>query len=91
MKSTDSCKNRPELNGYFNKAKKNPVAITRGVDRFILMNEKEFLNMKDELLSLQKNLISLLQINNGQSESFQSISEGFNSLFGEIDNAVDTK
>lgn len=60
MDNTNSRTFRTKLSEFFDLATKKPVAIARGNDRFVLMNEEEYLNLKDEVLSLQRNLISLL-------------------------------
>jgi PHD/YefM family antitoxin component YafN of YafNO toxin-antitoxin module len=51
---------REKLSKFFDIALEKTVAISRGKDRFILMNEEEYLNLRDEVLSLQRNLIALL-------------------------------
>lgn len=51
---------RDKLSDFFNIALKKTVSISRGKDRFVLMNESEYLDLRDEVLTLQRNLISLL-------------------------------
>ena len=69
MDNTNSRTFRTKLSEFFDMASKKPVAITRGDDRFVLMNEEEYLNLKDEFLSILRNLISMLEIRGGKSES----------------------
>ena len=75
---------RTKLSEFFDKALRKPVSIARGNDRFILMNEEEYLDLKDEVLSLQKNLLSMLQVADGKAKSFNSTEEGMNALFDEL-------
>ncbi len=51
---------RDKLSNFFDIALKKTVSISRGKDRFVLMNESEYLDLRDEVLSLQRNLIALL-------------------------------
>lgn len=82
--NTNSRNFRTKLSEFFDKARKSPIAITRGNDRYILVNEEEYLSLKDEVMSLQKNLISMMQVNEGNSKSFNNAEESFDSLFDEI-------
>jgi hypothetical protein len=82
--STNSRNFRTKLSEFFDKAIKKPIAIARGNDRFILVNENEYLALKDEVLSLQKNLIAMLQVNEGKAKTFDNVEEGFDSLFDEL-------
>lgn len=72
MDNTNSRTFRTKLSEFFDKAMKKPVSIARGSDRFVLMSEEEYLNLKDEVLSLQRNLISMLEVRGGKSENFNS-------------------
>ncbi len=83
--STNSRNFRTKLSEFFDKALKGPISIARGNDRFILVEESEYLNLKDEVLSLQKNLISMLQVHEGDSKSFDDVESGINSMFDELD------
>lgn len=87
MGNTNSRTFRTKLSEFFDMATKKPVAIARGSDRFVLMNEEEYLNLKDEVLSLQRNLISMLEVRGGKSETFNSkeqLSEMFDNAFANI-------
>lgn len=83
-KNTDSKNLRTRLGESFDEALRKPVSVTRGSDRFILMNEEEYLNLKDEVLSLRKNLFSVLQVVDGKAQSFNNSEEGINRLFDEL-------
>lgn len=62
---------REKLSSFFDVALKKTVSISRGTDRFVLVNEAEYLDLKDEVLSLQRNLIALLE----SPEKRETISE----------------
>lgn len=64
--NTNSRTFRTKLSEFFDMAVKKPVAIARGTDRFVLMNEEEYLNLKDEVLSLQRNLLASLEVREGK-------------------------
>ncbi len=84
--STNARNFRNKLSDFFDKALGGPISIARGQDRFVLVEESSYLNLKDEVLSLQKNLISMLQVHEGKSKSFENVEEGINSLFDELSN-----
>lgn len=87
MDNTNSRTFRTKLSEFFDMATKKPVAIARGSDRFVLMNEEEYLNLKDEVLSLQRNLIAMLEVRSGKSETFNSkeqLSEMFDSVSANV-------
>ena len=48
------------------------------------MNEDEYLNMRDELESLRKNLVSMMQVHEGKCESFTNVEEAMDELFEKI-------
>lgn len=86
METTTNSRNfRTKLSEFFDKAISKPVAISRGSERFVLMNESEYLDLKDEVLSLQRNLLAMLQKNEGKAKTFGNSDEAINSLFDEID------
>ena len=60
------------------------------VIEFVLMNENEYLNLKDEVLSLQRNLISMLEVRSGKSETSLN-SEEFSEIFDNISAKVKKK
>ena len=68
MSDTTTTRNfRENLKYFFDLARKNPIAVNRGAERFIIMSEDEFLKMKEEVMNLQKSLISNLQHQNNQT------------------------
>lgn len=72
------------MNKIFEKAKNTPIKINKDNKSYILMNEKEYLDLNDELLSLRKNLKSLLNIVEGKSKTYTSAEECVNELFKEL-------
>jgi PHD/YefM family antitoxin component YafN of YafNO toxin-antitoxin module len=65
---TPSTRNfRENLKHFFDLARKKPIAINRGTERYVLMSENEFVKMKEEVMNLQKSLISTLQHLNGET------------------------
>ena len=87
MDNTNSRTFRTKLSEFFDIAIKKPVAIARGTERFVLMNEEEYFNLKDEVLSLQRNIISMLEVRGGKSETFSSeeqLSEMFDSVSAKV-------
>lgn len=91
MDNTNSRTFRTKLSEFFDIATRKPVAIARGTERFVLMNENEYLNLKDEVLSLQRNLISMLEVRGGQSETFTNSEEHFSEIFGAVSAKVKKK
>ena len=51
---------REKLSSWFNKAKKNPVFISRKEERFVMISEEYYFEMKDQIDSLKTSLISAL-------------------------------
>lgn len=91
MDNTNSRTFRTKLSEFFDMATKKPVAIARGSDRFVLMNEEEYLNLKDEVLSLQRNLIAMLEVRSGKSESATNVEKQFGEIFDSISANVKKK
>jgi PHD/YefM family antitoxin component YafN of YafNO toxin-antitoxin module len=91
MDNTNSRTFRTKLSEFFDVAVKKPVAIARGGDRFVLMNENEYLNLKDEVLLLQRNLISMLEVRSGKSETFTDSEKQFSEDFDNISAKVKKK
>jgi hypothetical protein len=68
MSETTTTRNfRENLKHFFDLAKKSPISVNRGSERFIIMSENEFLKMKEEVMNLQKSLISNLQQQSNQT------------------------
>ena len=74
--STTTRNFRSNLKEYFDMARDEPIAINRSDERYILLHEKEYLKMKEEISNLQKSLISALQVQNGQYEEIDLNEEG---------------
>ncbi len=81
LMNTNSRTFRTKLSEFFDLAIKKPVSIARGNDRFVLMNEEEYTKLKEEVLSLQRNLISMLEVRSGQSETIDNPEEHFEKVF----------
>ena len=81
---------RTKLSEFFDMAVKKPVAIARGTDRFILMNEEEYLNLKDQVLSLQRNLLAALEVREGKFVTTENPAS-FEKLFDETSDKVRKK
>ena len=82
--NTNSRDFRTKLSEFFDHAIKKPVSISRGTDRFVLMNEKEYLDLKDEVMSLQRNLLSVLDLRNEKTEAFTDAEEHLSKVFDKI-------
>lgn len=82
--ATNSRNLRENLSYFFDKASDEPVAINRGQDRYILVSESEFLKMKEEVMVLQKSLISSLQIQNGEGSEIDDIEAEDSELIAEV-------
>ena len=90
MMNTNSRTFRTKLSEFFDMAVKKPVAIARGTDRFILMNEEEYLNLKDEVLSLQRNLLAALEVREGKFVTTENPA-AFEKLFDDTSDKVRKK
>jgi len=76
---------RENLKHFFDLAGKNPIAINRGSERYILMSENEFVKMKEEVFNLQKSLISTLQmLNEGGGTEITDVEEHHADVLYEI-------
>ena len=51
---------RERLSSWFDKARTEPLFISRKEERFVMISEEEFFDMKDKIDSLQASLISAL-------------------------------
>jgi PHD/YefM family antitoxin component YafN of YafNO toxin-antitoxin module len=66
MKSTNPKTLRAEMRTYLDLAANEPLRILRRSGQaYILINEKRFSDMHDEIVSLQRRLIALANTNNG--------------------------
>jgi hypothetical protein len=76
---------RENLKHFFDLAGKNPIAINRGSQRYVLMSENEFVKMKEEVFNLQKSLISTLQmLNEGGGTEIIDVEEHHSDVLYEI-------
>ena len=76
---------RENFENYFELAKKNPIAINRGSDRYVLLSESEFVKMKEESMNLQKSLISTLQtLNEGGATEYIDVDGHHKKLLDEV-------
>jgi PHD/YefM family antitoxin component YafN of YafNO toxin-antitoxin module len=73
--NTNSRTFRTKLSEFFDKAIKKPISIARGSDRFVLMNEEEYLALKEEVLSLQRNLLAMLDVRTANAKSSTDASD----------------
>jgi PHD/YefM family antitoxin component YafN of YafNO toxin-antitoxin module len=76
---------RENLKHFFDLAKENPIAINRGAERYVLMSEGEFVKMKEEVMNLQKSLISTLQtLHEGDGTEYSDVQDHHKGLLDEI-------
>jgi len=52
---------RQNLKYFFDLAKDEPIAINRGIDRYVLLHENEFNKLKDQVMYLQKSLLAVFE------------------------------
>jgi PHD/YefM family antitoxin component YafN of YafNO toxin-antitoxin module len=90
MMNTNSRTFRTKLSEFFDLAVKEPVAIARGTDRFVLLNEEEYLKLKDEVLSLQRNLLAVLEVRGGKTVTTENPAS-FEKLFDDTSSKVRKK
>jgi hypothetical protein len=89
--NTNSRNFRENLSYFFDKAASEAVAINRGQDRYILLSESDYLKMREEVMVLQRSLISSLQIQNGEGvddEDFKE--ENDDALIARVSKQVDS-
>lgn len=71
MENVSPKKFRAELKDYLERAVREPIRLTRrSGESYVLMNENEFLEMKDEIMSLQSRLLSMSEILAGETEEY---------------------
>lgn len=71
MQNTNPKALRAEMKDYLELAAKEPVRIQRrSGESFILMNEARYLEMQNELISLQRRLLGMSQIVAGNSKEY---------------------
>jgi len=83
--STTTRNFRENLKHFFDLARETPVAINRGAERYVLMSENEFVKMKEEVMNLQKSLISTLQtLHEDDGTEYSDVEEHHAGLLDEI-------
>ncbi len=72
MKNTNPKQLRAEMRDYLELAAKEPIRIQRRAgDSYILVNETTFMNMKDEIVSLQRRLLGMSEALSGQVQEYK--------------------
>lgn len=83
--STTTRNFRENLKQYFDLARETPIAINRGAERYVLMSENEFVKMKEEVMNLQKSLISTLQsLHDADGTEYSDVRDHHDGLLKEI-------
>jgi len=71
MESTSPKKLRAELKDYLDMALDNPIRIQRrSGENYILMNEAQYAEMKNEISSLQRRLLAMSDIVDGKTSEY---------------------
>ena len=83
--STTTRNFRENLKQFFDLARETPIAINRGAERYVLMSETEFVKMKEEVMNLQKSLISTLQtLHEADGTEYSDVEEHHSGLLEEV-------
>lgn len=73
MKSTNPKKLRAEMKDYLELAKNEPIRVQRrSGESYVLMNEEAYSKMQIEIMSLQRRLLSMSNILDGEVEEVPS-------------------
>jgi hypothetical protein len=88
--NTNSRTFRTKLSEFFDMAVNKPVGIARGTDRFLLINEESYISLKDEVLSLQRNLLAAIEAREGKIVTTNDPAD-FENLFDETSKKVKKK
>ena len=73
MESTNPKKLRAEMKDYLELAKNEPIRIQRrSGESYVLMNEEAYSKMQIEIMSLQRRLLSMSNILDGEVEGVPS-------------------
>jgi PHD/YefM family antitoxin component YafN of YafNO toxin-antitoxin module len=76
MENTNPKKLRAEMKDYLELAKNEPIRIQRrSGETYILMNEEEYSKMQVEIMSLQRRLLSMSNILDGEVDELPSSDE----------------
>lgn len=71
MESTNPKKFRAELKDYLDMALDKPIRIQRrSGENFILMHEDAYLNLQNEISSLQRRLLAMSEVVDGKSSEY---------------------
>ncbi|MBT5094675.1 MAG: hypothetical protein HOM21_10550 [Halobacteriovoraceae bacterium] len=73
---------RENLKAHLDTASTEPVAITRSGERYILMGETHYNQMKQEISTLQKSLITAMEAASEKLSPANQIDEIFDSAIG---------
>lgn len=72
MNQTNPKKFRAELKDYLDLAAKEPIRITRrSGENYVLMNEAQYADMQNEILSLQRRLLGMSDALTGKGTEYQ--------------------
>lgn len=73
MENVNPKKLRAELKDYLELATSEPIRIQRrSGESYVLINEDQYANMQNEILSLQRRLLSMSNILDGDTEEIPS-------------------
>ncbi|MDC1174298.1 hypothetical protein OAT67_02810 [Bacteriovoracaceae bacterium] len=73
MESTNPKKLRAEMKDYLELAKNEPIRVQRrSGESYVLMNEEAYSKMQIEIMSLQRRLLSMSNILDGEVEDVPS-------------------
>lgn len=76
MENTNARKLRAELKDYLDLASKEPIRIQRrSGENYILMNEEKYAELQMEINSLQKHLLAMANVINGDTSEFKTNEE----------------
>lgn len=76
MENTNPKKFRAELKDYLDHATSEPIKIQRrSGESYILINEDHYSDLKNEILNLQRRLLSMANVLDDDIESFPSSKE----------------
>ncbi len=72
MESTSPKKLRAELKDYLDLAASEPIRIQRrSGENYILMNEEKYLEIQNEISSLQRRLLAMNDLADGKSSEYK--------------------
>ena len=72
MQNTNPKQLRAELKDYLDLAAKEPIRIQRrSGDSFILLKEDSYLDLQNEIVSLQRRLLGMSQVVEGKTKEYK--------------------